>query len=163
MLTGWLISSCNKGDEVSPINTFLTDRGLWRLASLRTETLNGDTTVDRDTLNTSCRFNQTFTFNANGTCTYEYFSCIDQITQGNWELSTISSPNDDALIDSVILRSGMVCKDTTKVGTSQPFNKARVINLGQNSLVLEVVRTDTLRKTPVVVLRRKITTYGFIH
>jgi hypothetical protein len=179
MLGGWLISSCNKGDEASSVNAFLTDRGVWRLASVRTETFHGDTSKFKDTLNTECKFNQTFTFNNDGTCTYEYFHCLDQVTTGNWELvnvplanNTNNNNNTDNSIntDSVILRSGMVCKDTSVVrkdpsvgGSSKPFSKAQVINLGQNSLILQVVRTDTLRKTPVVVLRRKVVDYGFIH
>ncbi|MFD1255663.1 hypothetical protein ACFQ3S_02540 [Mucilaginibacter terrae] len=154
MLSGWFISSCNKGDEEQTISTFLTDRdGLWRLASLRVETLHGDTSKRRDTLNTNCVFNQSFTFKPDGTCTYEDFSCLDQTTNGTWELATT---------DSVIFRSNMVCKDTTVTGTGRPFAKAQVLNLGQNSLVLQVVRTDTLRKTPLVVLRRRISNYGFI-
>ncbi len=153
MLSSWLVSSCNKGDETSSVDIFLTS-GLWRLASVRVQTLHGDTTIRRDTLNTTCRFNQTFTFDRNGQCTYEYFSCIDQVTKGNWQLIRT---------DSVILRSGMVSKDTSKLGTTMPFRKAQVVNLGQNSLVLEVVLTDTLRRLPVVVLRRRITRYGFIH
>jgi hypothetical protein len=154
MLSGWFISSCNKGDEEQTISSFLTDRdGLWRLASLRVETLHGDTSKRRDTLNTNCVFNQTFTFNNDGTCTYENFSCIGQTTKGNWELTTT---------DSVIFRSNMVCKDTTKAGTGMPFAKAQVLNLGQNSLVLQVVKTDTFLRKPLVVLRRRISNYGFI-
>jgi hypothetical protein len=157
MLSGWFISSCNKGDEEQTISSFLTDRGgLWRLASLRVETLHGDTSKRRDTLNTSCLIgqdpsNQEFTFSTDGTCTYKNFSCVEQKPKGNWELTTT---------DSVIFRSNIVCKNAT--GTSTPFAKAQVLNLGDNSLVLQVVETDTLLRRPLVVLRRRISNYGFI-
>lgn len=154
MLTGWIISSCNKGDEASAIDSFLLDRdGKWQLASLRIETLHGDTSVRRDTLNTSCKFTQTFTFKADGTCQYDYYSCLDQKTTGSWQL--ISG-------DSVVLRAPMIVKDTTAKGTATPFRNAQVLNLGQNSLILQVVATDTLYRVPLV-LRRRITRYGFIH
>jgi hypothetical protein len=153
MFTGWAISSCKKQNE-STLDTFLTGNGPWQLASLRIETLHGDTSIRFDTLNTNCQRNQTFTFDPGGTCTYNYFDCLDQITQGPWTMS---------VSDSVFLSSTMICKDTTKAGTSTPFARLQIINLGRNSLVFQDVKTDTLRKTPRVVLRRRVTRYGFIH
>lgn len=153
MFTGWAISSCKKENQ-NTLNTFLTGNGAWQLASLRIETLHGDTSIRFDTLNTNCQRNQTFSFDAGGTCTYNYFDCLDQITQGPWNM---------VVGDSVFLSSTMKCKDTTKAGVSTPFARVQIINLGRNSLVLQNVKSDTLRKTPRVVLRRRVTRYGFIH
>jgi len=153
MFTGWAISSCKKQDQ-NTLNTFLTGNGPWRLASLRAETLHGDTSKRIDTLNTNCQYNQVFNFNSDGTCTYNYFNCLNQSTQGPWSMSTT---------DSIILSSSMKCKDTTKAGISTPFAHVQIINLGRNSLILQDVKTDTFRTSPRVVLRRRITRYGFIH
>ena len=153
MFTGWFISSCKKENQ-NTLDTFLTGNGPWRLASLRRETLHGDTSKRIDTLNTNCQYNQTFTFNSDGTCKYDYFSCLDQSTQGPWVISST---------DSIILSSSMKCKDTTRAGTSTPFARVQIVNLGRNSLVLQDVKTDTFRKSPRVVLRRRVTRYGFIH
>jgi len=153
MFTGWFISSCKKENQ-NTLDTFLTGNGPWRLASLRRETLHGDTSKRIDTLNTNCQYNQTFTFNSDGTCKYDYFSCLDQSTQGPWVISST---------DSIILSSSMKCKDTTRAGTSTPFARVQIVNLGRNSLVLQDVKTDTFRTSPRVVLRRRVTRYGFIH
>jgi hypothetical protein len=153
MFTGWAISSCKKQNE-STLDTFLTANGNWRLASIRRETLHGDTSKRIDTLNTNCQRNQTFTFNADGTCVYDYYDCLDQVTKGNWTMSTV---------DTIFLSSNMICKDTTKLGSSTPFARLQIINLGRNSLVLQSVETDVLREVPRKVLRRRVTRYGFIH
>jgi hypothetical protein len=154
MLTGWLISSCKKDNGQSSVNTFLTSDRVWRLASMQVVTRHGDTIKRTDTLNTRCDKDQTFSFNTNGRCTYENYFCIDQTSTGSWQLTTQ---------DSTILRVNMVCQDTTRARSSRPFAYTRVINLGQNSLVLESTVIDTLRKNPVVVFRRRTTTFGFIH
>ncbi|WP_342647841.1 hypothetical protein [Mucilaginibacter sp. CSA2-8R] len=153
MFAGWAISSCKKENQ-STLNSFLTDNGLWKLASLRVETLHNDTSIRFDTLNVACQHTQSFMFDAGGTCTYNYFNCLDQVTQGPW---TINAG------DIITLSSTMKCKDTTKAGVSTPFAQVQVINLGRNSLVFQDVKTDTLRKSPRIVLRRRITRYGFIH
>ncbi len=153
MFASWAISSCKKENE-NTLNTFLTGNGTWRLASLRVETLHGDTSKRIDTLNTNCQYNQTFTFNSDGACNYDYFSCLDQSTQGKWNMS---------VGDTIFLSSDMVCKDTTKAGTSTPFARVQVVNLGRNSLVIQSVKVDVLYKTPREVLRRRVTRYGFIH
>jgi hypothetical protein len=154
MLNGWLVSSCKKDNEQSSITSFLTGDRVWRLASMQVQTLHGDTLKRTDTLNTDCEKNQTFSFNSNGSSTYEDYCCRDQTSTGTWQMTTQ---------DSIMLKVNMVCEDTTKIGRSKPFANTQVINLGQNSLILRSVKIDTFRKTPVVVLRRKITTFGFIH
>lgn len=163
---GLLFNSCKKENDGSYINSLITS-GVWRLASVRTELLHGDTTKLRDTLNTDCSRLQVFTFKTDGSCTYDNFHCIQQATNGTWRLTTAMNVNTTVvstnLADSVFLSSNMVCKDTSKAGSSRPFARVRVTNLGQNSLVLENIKTDTVYRTPVVVLRRLITRYGFIH
>lgn len=153
MFAGWAISSCKKENQ-NTLNSFLTDNGPWQLASLRVETLHNDTSKRFDTLNVSCQRKQSFTFDAGGTCTYNYFDCLDQVSQGTWTMNAG---------DIVTLSSNMICKDTTKAGTSTPFAQLQIINLGRNSLVFQDVKTDTLRTSPRLVLRRRVTRYGFIH
>jgi len=154
MLSGWIISSCKKTDEGSYTNVFLAGGREWQLASQQVSLFHGDTLKRTDTLNRTCTQNQVFDFNNDGTCSYTNYSCITQTAQGTWQMTTQ---------DSLLLRSNILVKDTSATGSSRPFAHAQIVNLGQNSLVLQAIITDTLRKTPVVVLRRRITRYAFIH
>lgn len=153
MLGGWLISSCKKEDEGSYVNVFLAGRE-WQLASQQLSLYHGDTLKRTDTLNRECPQNQVFNFNSNGNCTYTNYSCIAQSVQGTWQITTQ---------DSLLLRSNILLKDTSAKGSSRPFAHAQIVNLGQNSLVLQSIVTDTLRRVPTTVLRRRITRYAFIH
>ena len=163
MLTGLLVNSCKKSDDTVSISALLTS-GVWRLASVRTELFHGDTSKVRDTLNTDCNRNQIFHFTGDSRCTYDYFHCLDQHTSGGWQLSSVYTQNNITnLADSVFLLVNMTCQDTSKARSSRPFARVRVMNLGQNSLVLEATKADTLYRTPIVVIRRLVTRYGFIH
>ena len=170
MLTGLLVSSCKKENNGSYINTLLTN-SLWRLASVRTELFHGDTSKLRDTLNTDCSRLQTFTFDGGGTCTYVNFDCIEQNATGRWQLRTAvnttlnnnNNTNNTNLADSVFLNADMTCKDKSAKGSSKPFFGVRITNLGENSLVIEHTKLDTVYRTPVIVQRRLVTRYGFIH
>lgn len=146
----WSTNSCKKNNPDATIGIFLARD--WRLASLQVSNYIGDS-VRRDTLNTNCDKVQSFNFNSAGTCAYRNYDCIADDARGNWTLSN----------DRLTLFSDVVCKDTSsKKGTSQPFKRANILNLGQNSLVLEVNDTiDTIRLVPLTV-RRKVTRYGFI-
>ncbi|WP_295773301.1 hypothetical protein [uncultured Mucilaginibacter sp.] len=172
MLLGLLINSCKKEDSGSYINTLLTN-GVWRLASVRTELFHADTSKRRDTLNTNCNLLQTFTFTNDGSCSYANFHCLQQNAAGRWQLRTANTTNqsnnnntnNNNLADSVFLNADVICKDTIKTnkGSSRPFLGVRITNLGENSLVIEHTRLDTVYRTPVVVQRRLVTRYGFIH
>ncbi|MBS7563977.1 hypothetical protein KHS38_06130 [Mucilaginibacter sp. Bleaf8] len=144
----WSTNSCKKNNPDATIGIFLARD--WRLASQQVANYVGDS-VRRDTLNTNCDKVQVFGFKSDGSCTYRNYDCVADQAQGNWSLSN----------DRVILYSDVVCKDASSK-TFQPFKRASILNLGQNSLVLEVNDTiDTIRLVPLTV-RRKVTRYGFI-
>ncbi|WP_158827030.1 lipocalin family protein [Mucilaginibacter lacusdianchii] len=154
LITVAVIHSCKKNDPSESLNVFLQKP--WQLASLRVDNYRGDT-VTRDTLNTNCNLRQVLEFRGDGTCHYSNYSCLEDKVYGQWTLSE----------DRLKLSSDIRCKDTSKVGSIQPFlqtdtSYTSIINLGENSLVLEVNQTlDTIRKTPLV-LKRKVTRYAFI-
>jgi hypothetical protein len=154
MLGGWLVSSCKKADEGSYINVFLAGGPPWQLVSQQVSVFNGDTLKRTDTLNRNCTQNQVFNFNGNGTCTYTNYSCINQTSQGTWKI---------IIQDSLRLQSNVTCRDTSKIGSSTPFENAEIVNLGQNSLVLQVVKFSIIRTVPTRLLEKKVTRYAFIH
>jgi len=155
MLGGWLVSSCKKAEQNSYVNVFLAGGRPWQLASQQMSLFYGDTLKRTDTLNRTCTLNQVFDFDNDGTCTYQNYSCINQTVKGTWQMSPEDQPP--------LLRSNILCKDTSAKGSSQPFALTKIINLGQNSLVLESTLIDTLRKVPNVVRRYRVTRYAFIH
>ncbi len=152
MLVALFMGSCKKNADLSYVNTFLTN-GTWELASLQVATYNGDTLKKTDTLNLTCGLKQLFIFDKSGRCTYDNFQCIAQTGNGNWTITDR---------DSVIIRTNMKLKDTTKAGEQRPFTYTQVVNLGQNSLVLQTVKRDTLRLRPLLI-RRRVSRYGFLH
>jgi hypothetical protein len=149
LLTGALINSCKKEDELATIDTFLSGKGPWELAAVYVYNFKGDT-LKTDTLNTKCNLAQTFIFNDDGNCTYTNFNCLTSTATGKWSLSD----------DRLVLNSDIVCKDTSAAGQSRPFTRMQVVNLGRNSLVIQ--RNDTLSVVRNLVVRR-VTQYGFIH
>lgn len=155
MFSGWLISSCKKADQNSYVNVFLAGGQPWQLASQQVSLFYGDTLKRTDTLNRECALNQVFDFDNDGSCTYQNYSCINQSVKGTWQITPEDQPP--------LLRSNIICKDGSATGNSQPFALTKIINLGQNSLVLESTIRDTLRKAPNVVLRSRVTRYAFIH
>jgi len=154
MLGGWLVTACTKTNEKPYVDVFLAGGRPWQLASQQLSLYYGDTLKRVDTLNRTCPQNQIFSFSGDGTCTYTNYSCITQSAQGTWKILTQ---------DSLRLQSNIVCKDTSATKSSSPFNNAEIVNLGQNSLVLQVVRYRTLRTVPKVLLEKKVTRYAFIH
>ncbi|MGZ3823050.1 MAG: hypothetical protein ACXVB6_20825, partial [Mucilaginibacter sp.] len=77
------------------------------------------------------------------------FDCLPQSVKGHWTLS----PN------KLFLYCDMVCQDTTAAKSSKPFQTAKIVNLGQYSLVLQTGDLETYY-TPSQV--RTVTQYGFI-
>jgi hypothetical protein len=153
MLGGWLLSSCKKTDQTLYVNVFLASERPWQLASQQVSLFYGDTLKRTDTLNRGCTLNQVFDFDNDGTCTYQNYGCRSQSAKGTWQISPEDQPP--------VLRSNVNLEDAT--GSSQPFALTRIINLGQNSLVLESTIRDTLRRKPNTVLRSTVTRYAFIH
>jgi hypothetical protein len=148
-MTALIINSCKKETQ-NNIETLFTGEQ-WHLSSLQRTHYVGDTLKYTDTLNTTCPLDQIFTFNADKTCTYTNFTCKEQPTAtGTWSLST----------DQLFLNSNIACKDSTGGGTTtQPFKTARIVNLGQYSLVLQTGNLETFYPPDRV---RTITRYGFV-
>lgn len=143
-----VVNSCKKTTQNSIQNLFVG--GYWQLASVEVSYYTGNQKDSVVTLNTNCNFQQKFTFNPDNTCTYTYFDCIDQPTAtGHWSLT----PN------QLFLSSDMVCKDSTAVGSSKPFENAQIYNLGQFSLVL---LTGDIQPNYSLTKKRKTIQYGFI-
>ena len=155
LVTGLLINSCKKSNQ-STVQLLLT-RSPWQLASVLVYNYLGSSQVGTtDTLNTKCDSTQIFTFNSNNTCTYTNFECIPQKkSTGNWTLST----------DQLTLISNLQCTDTLKGGNidplpSKPFQNAKIINVGQYSLVLQTGDVNTFYSPTT---KRRIMQYGFVH
>lgn len=144
-----VINSCKKDTAGSVEN--LISRGTWQLASVIRYNYVGSTNVSIDTLNTKCGLAQTFTFGADNTCSYTDFSCISQTAKGAWKFSD----------DKLTLISSLSAQDTlgTATVTAQPFINARIINLGQYSMILE---TGDLSSYYLSTDKRHIKRYGFI-
>jgi hypothetical protein len=144
----FFINSCKKTDQ-SNIPNLLT-AGVWQLASVQQTYYIGDSRIKTDTLNAKCDTTQTFIFNKDNTCTYTNFECLIQPTAtGKWLLTS----------DKLFLSSDIVCRDTTKKGSSTPFSNVRFVNLGQYSMVIE---TGDIGLYYSSTQRRTIRRYGFI-
>lgn len=148
LLIALLINSCKK-TTISPIQQLFTG-GTWELASLQTEYWTGNTQDSTVTDSSTCLTSQFFTFNTNYTCTYTNFDCITQTSAAApWSLTS----------NQLYLQTGVVCKDTTKAGSSTPFSYALIENLGIYSMVLY---TGDIQPNYSLTAKRKIYIYGFI-
>jgi len=123
-----LVNSCKKSNQ-DYIATLIA-QNQWQLSSAQVTTYIGSTQTSQLTLDTACLLTQIFKFNTDNTCTYTNFDCLTQATKGTWTLSQ----------DKLFLNVNMTCKDTiARADTtthSKPFQTARIVNLGQYSLVL---------------------------
>ncbi len=148
LLLSVLCNSCKKETQ-SSIQTLFT-RGTWELATVTVIVSVGSVEEFKDTLNTDCDKKQLFTFSADGTCTYTNFQCENQSATGKWSLSP----------DQLYLKSDMVCKDTSKVGTGKitPFANAQINTIGQYGMVL--ITGDIQNYSPTQ--RRTVYRYGFV-
>jgi hypothetical protein len=124
LLMSVIVNSCKKATQTS-IQTLFTG-GKWQLASITRYHFLNNSALKSDTLNTTCNTTQFFTFNTDNTSTYTNFDCITQTSTGQWALTP----------DQLFLNCNMVCQDTTAAKTSKPFLSAKIINLGQYSLIL---------------------------
>jgi hypothetical protein len=147
VLASFLINSCQKTKQ-DYIATLFTG-GQWQLSSLTVTHYVGASTVSVDTLNANCNDVQAYTFHMDNTCSYTNFNCITQAVTGHWSLSE----------DRLFLHSDIVCQDTTAAKSSQPFQTAKIINLGQYSLVLQTGDLETYFSPTQV---RTVTQYGFV-
>ncbi len=143
-----VVNSCKK-DSQSPIQA-LFSVGTWQLASVQVYNYIGNSQTSVQNFTDSCATTQFFTFNKNNTCTYTNFDCIPQTsTTAKWSLT----PNQLYLVAEI------VCKDSTKAGSSQPFINAQIINLGQYSMVLN---TGDIQPNYSLTKHRQIIQYGFV-
>jgi hypothetical protein len=142
-----LSGSCKKGNS-SNVPHLLTN-GTWQLATIQVYNYVGNSQTSIDTLNANCDQTQLFTFSTDNTCTYTNFNCITQTTTGTWTLTS----------NNLYLQSGMVCKDTTSVGTSTPFSNTQISTLGVYSMVLQTGDVEPNYSATKV---RHVTRYGFI-
>jgi hypothetical protein len=140
--------SCKKND--SSVIPALFSGGRWELASVTETYFTGNTTDSTKTFNPICDSAQYFTFNTDGTCTFANFDCVSQpVAKGQWSLTT----------NQLFLQTNIVCKDTTKAGSSQPFSYSEIYNLGHFSLVLI---TGDVQPNYSLTKPRKQIQYGFI-
>lgn len=144
-----LTNSCTKNKQ-DYIQTLFTG-GHWQLSSVQVTHYLGASTINTDTLYATCNLTQVFTFNTDNTCTFTNYSCEPQPTaSGHWSLSA----------DKLFLQSDIVCKDSTSsTGSSKPFQTARIVNLGQYSLILQ---TGDLQTYYLPTQARTVTQYGFV-
>lgn len=123
--TSILINSCKKSKQ-DYIETLITGNQ-WQLSSAMVTTYIGSGMVSEVTLDTTCNLAQMFRFNSDKSCTYTNFDCLTQTSKGTWLLSN----------DKLFLYANMTCQDTTTAKRSKPFLTARIVNLGQYSLILQ--------------------------
>jgi hypothetical protein len=153
---GLFTNSCQK-DNSDTLSYFLTN-GTWQLASITRQTFIGDDAqkIGTDTLNLTCNLTQTFKFNADNSCTYINYHCINQSSTGSWALN----------IDNLSLQTTLSAQDTLTTNnattnvTVKAFDNAQIETLGQYSLVLKTGYTSSYytSKTKRVIIR-----YGFVH
>lgn len=135
--TGLLINSCKKSSQ-DYIETLLTGNQ-WQLSSATVTTFIGSSEINQVTLDTACNLSQIFKFSLNNTCSYTNFDCLAQTSMGTWSLSQ----------DKLFLTADMLCRDTITRAAgdttvhSKPFQTARIINLGQYSMVLQTGDLET--------------------
>jgi hypothetical protein len=117
-----LVNSCKKNNQ-DYIETLITGNQ-WQLSSATVTTYIGSSQISQLTLDTACNQTQIFKFNSDNSCTYTNFDCLTQTTKGTWSFSKDR-------------------QDTTAAKSSKPFLTARIVNLGQYSLILQTGDLET--------------------
>lgn len=149
MAISLLLNACKK-DKDTAIDSFLTN-GTWQLANLQEFTYKGSILQKTDTINKKCAINQKITFNDDQSCNYSgNFQCNNQTANGKWNLIKR---------DTIRLQSDLSLKDSTNQFT-EPLKDARIINLGQYSMVLETGDINPVYTSQQI---RKIFRYSFVH
>jgi hypothetical protein len=149
---GLMVNSCQKTKQ-DYIATLIA-QNQWQLSSATVTTYIGSSAISQLTLDTTCLVTQIFKFNPDNTCSYTNFDCLAQATKGTWSLSQ----------DKLFLNVNMTCKDTiSRTGDttthSKPFQTAKIINMGQYSLVLQ---TGDLQTYYSPTQNRVIYQWGFV-
>ena len=141
-----IVNSCKK-DTAGSIDKLFSS-GNWQLSSVTATVYLADAITSTTTLNTTCTNTQFFTFRDDNTCTYTNFHCEVQTSNGKWSLSA----------DKLTLSADMECQDTLLKAKSKPFIAARIVTLGQFSMVLETNDSPVYSATKP----RRIVRYGFV-
>jgi len=143
-----IVNSCKK-DNLSHIPGLMA--GKWQVASIEVYNYIGDSKISTDVLDTTCTITQYFIFNSDNSCSYINFQCNSDTAKGRWSLTA----------NKLFLASDMICNDTTKSsgGTSKPFANAKIVTLGNYSLVLE---TGDVEPNYSATKKRRVMRYGFI-
>ncbi|MGI4806224.1 MAG: hypothetical protein ACRYFL_15770 [Janthinobacterium lividum] len=153
LLVSLTINSCKKEDQVS-LTVFLTQKP-WKLALKQRLAYVNNALVKTDTLESACKLSQTLTFNSN-TYTYQNYACATASVNAPWSFTS----------DYLYLNLNSIISVTTPSVTTASViipskrNVARIINLGQYSLVFDAGDINTVHTiTDSVIVYR----YGFIH
>jgi len=165
---GMVVNSCKKQSQ-DTIQTLFTG-GQWQLASLQVTHYIGATQQGLvDTIGVNCTESQFFKFNIDQTCTYTDFDCQPNTTvSGHWSLTgnQLFLSSDMVCQESVATRDSTAAGgDTTNLSSAtgivsvKPFATARIVNLGQYSLVLQ---TGDLATYYQPTQKRTVVQYGFI-
>lgn len=147
------INACKKEDQ-SSLSLFLTQKP-WKLALQQRFAYVNSILVKTDTLQTKCALTQTLIFKINNSYTYQNYTC-----DPNNKIDARWSFTSDQLylnLNSVISVSAIKTANNLA-----PQNVARIINLGQYSLVFDAGDVNVIPKnrlTDSVIIYR----YGFIH
>lgn len=147
VLIGLMINSCKKSNQ-DYIATLITGNQ-WQLSSVTVTHYTGANIDSVNTLDTACKSTQVFKFNIDQTCTYTNFDCVPQTATGHWALTQ----------DKLFFNSDMICQDTSQNKSSKPFQTAKIINLGQYSLILQTGDLQTFYKPTD---KRNVRQYGFV-
>ena len=146
LLVGVAINSCKKDNVQTSLANFLTERP-WKLALLQRFAYVNSALVRTDTLQTSCALTQTLTFSPANMYSYQNYACATGTINAPW---SFTADNQYLNLNSVI-----------SVNSAGKQNVARVINLGQYSLVFDAgdINVTPATTTDSVIVFR----YGFIH
>jgi hypothetical protein len=168
VVTGLVINSCKKENQ-NNLQSLLTT-GQWQLASIQvTHYIGGTQTGLVLAIDSNCSLKQFFKFNADFTCSYTNFDCLDStMATGHWSLTQ----NQLFLNSDIVCKQTVASRDSTAAGSDttnltsptgivsiKPFATARVMNLGINSLVLETGDLQTFYQPNQ---KRTVVQYGFI-
>lgn len=149
LLLCFSVNSCKKNDLVS-IKDFLT-RQPWKLALKQRLAYVNNALVKTDTLENNCKLGQTLNFNNNGNYSYQNYKCTNGSINAAWSFTP----------DNLYLNLNSAISTTTPtITTPSKQNVARIINLGQYSLIFDAGDVNIARKAPDSVI---IYRYGFIH
>jgi len=145
-MIGLLVNSCEKTKQDYIASLFTG--GKWQLSTVTVTSYTGAETISSDTLFASCSLVQDFTFNSDKTCSFANYDCSTQTSNGHWSLSA----------DKLFLSSDIVCQTAAKKDTV-PFKTAKIMNLGQYSLVLQTGDLETYYPPNQ---HRVVTQWGFV-